>query len=80
MVLSIRISPTLTCLMGKAHTFPLIKLGQEPFKEPGVDIGGKYGVGVVYQFFSHFAKQDMGSEMSLLGLRIEQFTKLIEKM
>lgn len=45
----------------------------------GVEIGGKYGVGIVYSFFAHFAKQDLGSDKNLLALRIRQFIKLVEE-
>ncbi|KAG8951470.1 hypothetical protein FRC04_006002 [Tulasnella sp. 424] len=43
-----------------------------------VAIGGRYGVGVVYDFFVHFSKQDLGTEMYLLALRIERFIGLVK--
>ncbi|KAG8932681.1 hypothetical protein FRC00_014358 [Tulasnella sp. 408] len=44
-----------------------------------IAIGGKYGVGKVYDFFSHFSREEMGNETSLLQLRIEQFVELVKK-
>lgn len=45
-----------------------------------VPIGGKYGVGVVYEFFSHFAKQPLGGDSALLELRVSQFIQLVENV
>lgn len=42
-----------------------------------VAIRGKYGVGVVYSFFTHFSKQDMGNELGLLELCIKQFINIL---
>lgn len=44
-----------------------------------VAIGGRYGVGVVYDFFVYFSKQELGSESSLLELRIQQFIELVKE-
>lgn len=44
-----------------------------------VAIGGRYGVGVVYNFFVYFSKQELGCELSLLELRVQQFIELVKE-